>query len=651
MSSRSSILSPGRAGSIRNQPVPSTLTTSLSRRLKHSRSIKGGASPAMFPTPGKKRGCGFDNPEPSSPKVTCIGQVRVKSKKKHAKNVNSLRKFDHSRSQRQRFENSNGINNGNNQKWVHIPLTICEALRTFGSEVSCLFPCRSSCSSNTSLENKEKDEGVDRQGSCGAVVARWLVALQDGDGGGDRRDMELVGGRDVDGDVDGGYVRRHVFQDLEIVDDSIMGSMDEGRVSICVPPKNALLLMRCRSDPLMMEALANRFWEPSYDINDEEDDEFVDSEEEIEENEVHEEDFWVEKEKKVMALGEIMNQECEGSEEIVEIEEEEVKQSVPEENVEMNLEMEAKQSVLEDNVEMNLEIKKKECDLEENDQEQSLEINEEEERFYLDTLFDEIEHQEIEDQEVEEEEGEDDDMEDAQEELYEDIQENETGESNIEKVKVFEEEYQNMVTEFFPDDESHEEIVMESEIIENEVLEEENEKKDTNTSKPMPECLLLMMYEPKLSMEVSKETWVCSSDFIRRRSNKKKPPQPPPQPTQTLVESIEGQQESKVKASSSPSDVTTKEHDNHVMKMNAVQSEPGLHQPARSSYSFPTRPSVLEQKLVNTMGYEPLVLTRCNSEPMRTAAAKLKPDACYWKNKLEPPRRASFGIGMAGLGF
>ena len=114
----------------------------------------------------------------------------------------------------------------------------------------------------------------------------------------------------------------------------------------------------------------------------------------------------------------------------------------------------------------------------------------------------------------------------------------------------------------------------------------------------LPECLLLMMCEPKLSMEVSKETWVCSTDFVRwqperpakkkdggvepkRISNESKPPPPPPQ----------------------------------------------LPQPPRSSCSFPvasgggmSMASMIEEKLVSSNGYEPFVLTRCKSEPMRSSA-------------------------------
>lgn len=81
LSSSKSILSPARA---RDAPPPAqiSLSSSLSRRLRSNGSLKGGQASPMFPSSGKKRGsAGFENPEPSSPKVTCIGQVRVKTKK------------------------------------------------------------------------------------------------------------------------------------------------------------------------------------------------------------------------------------------------------------------------------------------------------------------------------------------------------------------------------------------------------------------------------------------------------------------------------------------------------------------------------------------------------------------------------------------
>uniref|UniRef100_K4DCT9 Uncharacterized protein n=1 Tax=Solanum lycopersicum TaxID=4081 RepID=K4DCT9_SOLLC len=204
-----SILSPSHA---RHDP-PLTLPTSLSRKLKANGSIKGGQSPATFPTTtGKKRGSSFDNPEPSSPKVTCIGQVKMKTKKK----VRQTRNLSNRRSDisfRKLEEEKRGVLIQNqrsssvhlqaqdqcavahrNQRWVHLPVTIYEALREF----SCLFPCRSSCFSNEKGKQQDKVNGsrdVDNnngQRRCEDVVARWLVALQDSETEEKTRGIELM---------------------------------------------------------------------------------------------------------------------------------------------------------------------------------------------------------------------------------------------------------------------------------------------------------------------------------------------------------------------------------------------------------------------------------------------------------------------------
>ncbi|GKA23224.1 hypothetical protein Tco_0709186 [Tanacetum coccineum] len=286
-----SILSPGRSNN------SNSLTTSLSRKLRNSGSIKkGGASPAMFPA--KKRGT-FENQqqqEPSSPKVTCIGQVRVKSKKKQHQKALSRRRSTGEISFKKLDSNSSSFNQSLNigqkgtqicnqnqnpecsRSWVHFPVTVCDALRAFGSEFSCLFPCRTDRDSNNKEKMVVSSEDSNGQGSCGAVFARWLVAVEGGE-----RDIEMVVG---DCEEDDGYEdecvvrkRRHVFEDLEIVNDRVEGVKDGARVSICVPPKNALLLMRCRSDPVMIQALNNRSWEPSVGGagNDVEEDEFEDA--------------------------------------------------------------------------------------------------------------------------------------------------------------------------------------------------------------------------------------------------------------------------------------------------------------------------------------------------------------------------------------
>lgn len=156
----------------------------------------------------------------------------------------------------------------------------------------------------------------------------------------------------------------------------------------------------------------------------------------------------------------------------------------------------------------------------------------------------------------------------------------------------------------------------------------EPERRTPTETSVLPDCLLLMMYEPKLSMEVSKETWVCSTDFIRCvPTREKKPagrdPPPPPPPKKREIKPVDTTQAAVV-------------------------------QPARWSCSFPAAAAaaaMIEQKLVRAKGYEPFVLTRCKSEPMRSSA-KLAPDACFWKDrKLEPHRPATFGISAAEVGF
>ncbi|KAL7129497.1 hypothetical protein ABFS83_13G070400 [Erythranthe nasuta] len=218
---------------------------------------------------------------------------------------------------------------------------------------------------------------------------------------------------------------------------------------------------------------------------------------------------------------------------------------------------------------------------------------------------------------------------------------------------------ENGVQEQDEEEEEEEQVTVilpkESEMVENRkseepvsTIEEEEEPK----KKVLPECLLLMMCEPKLSMEVSKETWVCSTDFVRWLPDRPRKPAksaksgggcdhaPPPKRRLSI--------DSKLKPAHAPPSV----------------AESGCryqhYQPPRSSCSLPaaaaaaSMATMIEQKLVNAVGYEPFVLTRCKSEPMRSAAAKLIPESCFWKNavtKLEPHGRAALGVGAAGVGF
>ncbi|KAG1346790.1 enolase-phosphatase E1-like [Cocos nucifera] len=254
-----SLSSPGH--NYRDAAAP-PLSASRSRRLRSSGSLKGGQSP-MFPA---QKGGAFRAAEPSSPKVTCIGQVRVKSKAKNMGEGAALRSRSDSLRRRQEGKNSIGEEErecSRNQSWVYqLPTSIYEALRAIGSEFNCFLPCgkgRSPCFSSSKA--REEKVGVEGRGekrsasSCGVLFARWLMAIEESEEGeGGEMAGLVVGERERELDL--------VLRERENWEAKVEEVGKEGWVEevVCVPPKNALLLMRCRSDPVKMAALTSRFF-------------------------------------------------------------------------------------------------------------------------------------------------------------------------------------------------------------------------------------------------------------------------------------------------------------------------------------------------------------------------------------------------------
>ncbi|VFQ64315.1 unnamed protein product [Cuscuta campestris] len=681
-----SILSPGRS---RDPSV--SLSTSLSRRLRSNGSIKAGQASPMFP---KKRGSAFENPEPSSPKVTCIGQVRVKTKKKvkHTRSLSnrrgdlSFRKLDQGTTTEDGSQSLHSLQGQRsssvhyqecvphrNQRWVHLPLTICEALRTFGAEFSCLFPCRSSCFSpnerdKAGKENGSKDGGngepsnEQQHRSCGAVLARWLVAVQEDGVGEKEREIELVvAGGDEEEERIGGRPstampssrsRRHVFEDFDLKGETfqehngedgetVVAEEENARVSICIPPKNALLLMRCRSDPMKMAALTNRFWETPSDFTKNEDPK---GEEDIA---VEEQEESHEPEVEVL----VVNDEC--AEELADeynasssvVPKEDPNEETPmaeeapcceKEETQVHPEEEAKMET-DDHKQKDVDSALPDSHIDHHHHQSSIEdvssqINDHQPVGTDDPLSSEQEEKEEStpppssssssqinspDQHCE---G-DDKLEASIQELTEETNRPEFGAAADEAI----------VEE--PDAEIQKETLKKV-VEEQEKDEEENVTKLSKKEDALPDCLLLMMCEPKLSMEVSKETWVCSTDFVRWMPER--PPQAKARKKDTTVNKRPQQQQDRSR---------------QLLLQPVRRSSCSL--PPRSSVSGGSMASLIEQKLVNAMAYEPFVLTRCKSEPMRTAAAKLAPEPCFWKDRklLEPHRRATFGFGAAGVGF
>ncbi|KAF6170675.1 hypothetical protein GIB67_015627 [Kingdonia uniflora] len=631
-SSSKSMKSPGRTSEKFGEP-PLSLSSSLSRRLRSNGSMKRGQSSPMFPSMGlggKKKGNGssFETPEPSSPKVTCIGQVRVKSKKKQGNVVNlrskskrigdlSFRKTEHTQYSGEQGE----CLSHRNQRWVHLPLAICEALRDFGSEFNCLIPCggrrnsRSSSSSSCLWKNRSSPSSssssvettTTTSGSCGAMLARWLWEEK-------RREMEFVERGEEKKErvelvvVDA--IAMEIEETPEVNEEIKKQEEDEGRVSICVPPRNALLLMRSRSEPFRTSTLSNQFWDSPAPNGDEE----LAMVQPEQVNQAQTEDIL---EKRVSVSAEAILEEEDEIPQIEDFQSEEDKQV---------------QQILE-----NPEIL---IDGDSTFEEDQLVEHKDEIFINGDSTLEALQEEYLK-QECRVSFSSTTMSEPIEEELLQgEVEPAVTMSSDEETIAALLEKEER---------ETEEEMVLETVQETSHIETEQNEKQSNERaieSTMLPECLLLMMCEPKLSMEVSKETWVCSTDFIRHRHNQK-----------INVQNQGGDEPKKVVQKNGRDDSARRlSTDSNIPPLPAKkrphpQKQPAL-QPPRSSCSKITMATTQQsaKKSVNAVVYEPLSLTRCKSEPVRSST-KLAPEACFWKNmKLEPHRPNALGIGTAGIG-
>ncbi|CAA0816332.1 Unknown protein [Striga hermonthica] len=558
--------------------------------LRRRRSKTGGPSTA-------------DNPEPSSPKVTCIGQVRVKSKRRgrqHRRSLSQRRTGEASFRRAEQLQEER-----KNQRWVHLPAS---ALRAFGSEFTCLlFPC---CCSHCRITKSGccyccSNDGNECGQENGAVWGRCPVCC-----GGRRRETEAVsGGRDeAEAEEESESVcvwncrRRHVFDNIEVRNGRIEvrgrslevedeeGKEETGRVSICIPPKNALLLMRCRSDPTKMAALANRYcsWEHTN------------------QGDIQEED----KDDDHGKPGNLVLEKL--PESVFEGEMGGVEQEIQNE-LKLQLENDSEENLVVDNSgEQEDEIKAKDDEEEEEEVESNMSS--------FEALLDQ-ENLDCNYQENVEEDEEEEEKKTEETSLEEDDEKQEPIGTPKDQPLVNSEQFENS--------KEHEEH-------------EEEEKEEEERKQVLPDCLLLMMCEPKLSMEVSKETWVRGADFIRWL------PERPRRPARAAGGACEHHQ---VGGRLPPAADPRTKRPVPVPAPSFRKSEVHRHQPPRSSCSLPAAAAPMAPGRAG-----PFSLTRCKSEPMSTAAAKLAPEPCVWGDrgggggvKLEPHGRAA--VGGAGVGF
>jgi hypothetical protein len=707
----------------------------------------------------RNKGSGFKTAEPSSPKVTCIGQVRVKGHKRRNKAKGAILR---SRSKRvggaeasfrrgdEMGREKECLPGGRNQGWVYqIPVSICEALKAVGSELNCLLPCsgRSFCSSSSGKVTGEETKAK-RSGSCGAVFARWLM-LQESEEAKRAHQLEVEEEVEMEIDMemerrkeDLGFVVREweekrieefeveVAKKEEIL---VVGGEEEGRISVCIPPKNALLLMRCRSDPVRMAALANRLWgSPVRKAHVQEEEGREEEEEEEEEGE----DEQLGSDVQGNVEGEEGASECEvpvgeeASGEAVTIDLKDIQSEVNDFNSEvveredqgetkLPLEEVGDESCM-DESEKGLECCHGEVRRDENEaiSDEPLQSNVDPQpqvgNRTTETEIQQLDGKEqIEDQikgkrstscspsrPKEEKKGRYYRMRrqcsskggsssrekearrcsfssegEPRRSSFSSMKESRRSSFSIEgrrwSFSIEQEDIiiaaQNKVSKgsdkrkgCSPDTElekgnveadSNQEKIGATEESEGKDMvntkREETEKKfdkelevkvseRKKKSGELPDCLLLMMYEPKLSMEVSKETWVRPTDFINWKSHRRH--------NQPKVNIISGTKEKPGTKSAVNEGQKETQKDTQVVDASNQNRPPPVETVVQQPVVKTVEQNVkVELPVPAEVLYAPFVLKRCKSEPMRSSA-RLVADACFWKERHRP-------IGAAGVGF
>ncbi|XP_062179167.1 uncharacterized protein LOC133883754 [Phragmites australis] len=790
-SSSSKLLSPGRvggagsAGAGADAPAP-PIHPSLSRRLRNSSSLKGGQSP-MFPsgsTSGRRGRGGFEPAEPSSPKVTCIGQVRVKGGKRKPKHASAGSLLSRSRrggvggsaeaSFRRAGDDRDGPQ-GKNQGWVYqIPVNICEALKTFGScgGHSLCSPSRSGGGERCALSgsaghtDKKRRQRAPAGGSwlCGAAVARCLLAIQEeeddefGKGAAvvpaDEMRASEVGlvmeGWDVEEERGVMVGEIEVEKKDEIL---VVGKEEEGRVSVCIPPRNALLLMRCRSDPVRMAALATRFWgSPQAATDGQVDNEVVgDDDEEDEEEGDDEAETQVEKECKDEARDSAVSVEdvkCrergdgeddggdEGKIDQVHAEADESSKcgDLVEEKKDGHCRKEGEEAQIvwkdvmlevtlgEDEerenkglgmVELVADGKEEDVPAPEKGEDElkgrrsissyspSTALKEDRKLRQLSSrrrvstssrtssVSDRVGmRRSFSAETVEGRRSSFSSLKDSRRASFSIDRDGRRWSFSIEQEhfiaepKVLMASRNGKKTSSEPESENDYAVVVapnsaeedkesqddrKEEVTKNGEEEGTTQDEDMNQkvdkvetrgeegeagqvqrrkkSGELPDCLLLMMYEPKLSMEVSKETWVCSTDFVHWKSYQGKNNHNRHQHKASGSGNDAAMEEPKDKENAEGTTIANDaEHSKYQSVVNSVPMLPPVVQKTPPPKVTTEQKLKLELPLVaNTAAYAPFVLKRCQSEPMRSSA-RLAPDACFWKDRHRP-------LNATGIGF
>ncbi|CAK9167503.1 unnamed protein product [Ilex paraguariensis] len=193
-------------------------------------SSKGGAGQASPLLWAKTKPTSSEISEPTSPKVTCAGQIKVRPKSNPCKNWQSvMEEIERLHTNKKHKKKPHWIEALGFKKEVMQFLTCLRSVRfdfrCFGS-----FPTSEITSDDEGDEEEDGNfkknqvgrEGSDDNGTSRTVFSKWFMVLQENQNNG---------------------------FDKEEIKDRQRSYKEESVDAPCAPPSNALLLMRCRSAP------------------------------------------------------------------------------------------------------------------------------------------------------------------------------------------------------------------------------------------------------------------------------------------------------------------------------------------------------------------------------------------------------------------
>ncbi|KAF6149107.1 hypothetical protein GIB67_038890 [Kingdonia uniflora] len=201
------ICSPSRPGDPNKRHHNNQLTRSTTRGAQ--------ASPLLW---AKTKPMITEITEPTSPKVTCAGQIKIRPKPNSCKNWQSvMAEIERIHKNKKLKKKPSWIESLGFKKDIMQFLTCLRHLRF---DLRCFGSSHHSVATSEDEEDNDDEEELENHNSSRAIFSKWLMVLEE---------ENIKNQKEEKGDLD--------------------RETKEDEVEVNVPPANALFLMRCRSAP------------------------------------------------------------------------------------------------------------------------------------------------------------------------------------------------------------------------------------------------------------------------------------------------------------------------------------------------------------------------------------------------------------------